>query len=1137
MPSKNIVVEVVEIPSLKILVESLTPLFLQIENFLKTREESDRELRFIYEEGVNQSEILEHIGRNLENLFADLEVVSEACELVASQAQEYKLKLTEGEKEISIVLKILSQVNQNITETNEKCQDLEKAAEGIEQIAEIILRLSRTTQGVARNAEIKAFHAGIKGRGFAVIAKQMSEMSERALSGTGEVSALLEDIHQDKRGFLEMMQKLLQKVKETETTSIQIHKRLTAITSWDRLSLGLFEEIRQSAEKEKTARGEVLALKEKLLTLSGETVLAAERAGFLGSGEKTLSTRLNWLRQNLKEMQKIWLEEYEQTSKKNLGLASRNLRREFAHFYFELGENFASMKEIADMMGSHNREDVGAIRSTNPDGFSEREPGTGELPLLNDFLAKIQQFSQKAEVIEQITKKLSQSLLEAQKESEGMTLDLQKALGLIDLLNQIEKEIIKRIKEMKESSSRLGQISKGIEEMSRESRLLSFYAAVEAASAGEFRESLSLIANEAKELINRSTEATSKILPLLETMGLSLQQVEEKVQTSQKMAEQNMQTLLATGEIFAQIRQRLTQSLDLVREINSAVERQKETQGILRQEGEDLLSHIQIFTQRKNNLTNEIRRNAALISEVKETGSQLQENLAELKELEEKFPFAKVIYKLDLPSNPLTLDPCFSGDANSHAVIANFSLNLVEFGESSELIPRLAERWSISDNGLVFRFQLRQGVKFHNGKEVKAEDVKASLEKALNPKFGAPNYFFFNIIAGAEEYLAGKAKEVWGIKIIDDYNVEIRLVKSYLPFLANLACGPGGIVPEEETKKSPSEFSLHPVGAGPFKFKEYVPNERLVLEANRDFFTGPPMIDEIHFLIVEEKEKSRTLFKEGKIHHTEPTGSFLEELRRDSKYNRHLFPLAKLDTQYLCINVVKSGPFVNKLVRQAMNYIINKEEIIGQSMKGEASPAKGILPPGIIGYNPELKGYPYDPEKAKRLLAEAGFPKGLPGEYVLDVTSNRLERAEIIKKNLAEVGIRIKLNVISWKELIDKGDAGESLLSMKGWSSDNGDPDNFFYPLFHSRSHGSSGNTSFYSNAEVDRLMVEAMAVKNPHARIKIYQRIEEIIVEEAPWVFLSHGIDHLARQPYAHGYLLHPLGIVRLKDCWLEHD
>jgi ABC-type transport system substrate-binding protein len=243
-----------------------------------------------------------------------------------------------------------------------------------------------------------------------------------------------------------------------------------------------------------------------------------------------------------------------------------------------------------------------------------------------------------------------------------------------------------------------------------------------------------------------------------------------------------------------------------------------------------------------------------------------------------------------------------------------------------------------------------------------------------------------------------------------------------------------------------------------------------------------------------------------------------------------------LSTQYLAINFSKKSPFTELAVRQAMNYALDKEYYCRTILKGKAIPAHGLYPPGLPGFNDKLIGYPYDLKKARDLMRQAGFGGGIDEEFVLDVRAGAdiLRRAEFIRESFAKIGIYLTINSLPWNEFLNKTYSGDSIMSLRGWVSDNGDPDNFAHTLFHSKNFGASGNTSFYANEELDRMIENARSEQNPRLRLELYRKIENFIVENALLVFISHGVDCYAVQKNVKGFMVDPFGLVRFRNLFI---
>ncbi|UCG90919.1 MAG: hypothetical protein JSV97_07460 [candidate division WOR-3 bacterium] len=475
----------------------------------------------------------------------------------------------------------------------------------------------------------------------------------------------------------------------------------------------------------------------------------------------------------------------------------------------------------------------------------------------------------------------------------------------------------------------------------------------------------------------------------------------------------------------------------------------------------------------------------------------------------------KNVVRVNLPDDPLTLFPDVKTDVNSHLVISNFSTGLFQFGESADIIPGLCDDYAISHDGTEYTFRMRDNVMFHNGEKLAIEHLKEAFMKALS----GPSFNFFDMIVGTKDFLEKKRKDVIGVRVEDNDTLTITLEYPFLPILSNLATNIA----------DPYLARALPVGVGPFEIISWEKGENIILKAHDGYFEGRPTIDELHFQIIKEENEGYELFKKGVLSIYQPRGDVLTRMKREMSELVHTIP--ELSIQFLCINCQKK-PFDNKHVRQAMAYAVDTKRLIDTFLKGNAIRAKGIFPPSMKVYNHKLEGYSYDPSKAKDLLAQAGFSKGLPDTYPLDVSDSPsvMRYAEFLKSCLAGVGIRVEIMPMPWHNLVERTYAGKSMLAFRGWVSDNGDPDNFVYPLCHSNSFGPSGNTFFFSNPAIDRALDDARRIRNMNQRITMYRKIEEDILDQCPGVFLFHRLQNIGIQKGILGLKPHPLGLMRTK-------
>jgi ABC-type transport system substrate-binding protein len=465
-----------------------------------------------------------------------------------------------------------------------------------------------------------------------------------------------------------------------------------------------------------------------------------------------------------------------------------------------------------------------------------------------------------------------------------------------------------------------------------------------------------------------------------------------------------------------------------------------------------------------------------------------------------------VTYKDDIS----TLDPAIGYDWQNWSMIKSLFDGLMDYKPgTTDLVPDLAESYEVAPDGLTYTFKLRHGVKFHNGRELTAADVKWSIERAVRPETQSPGQGFFNMIAGFSDVTSGKAKELSGIEVVDPYTIRFTLSRPDATFLHVMALNFGFAVPKEEVEKYGQDFGKHPVGTGAFKMTEWTLGQRVVFERNPDYYKkGLPKLDKIIFEIGQEPLVALLRLERGEVDILGdgiPPAKFLEVMN-DPSLKKNVIKGNQLQTGYVSMNV-KLKPFDNKLVRQAVNHAINKERII-KIINGRAVPANQPLPPGMPGYDKDYKGYAYDPAKAKALLAEAGFAKGFDTELYAMNTDPNPRIAQAIQQDLAEVGIRAQLKTLAQANVIAAGgDEKEAPMIWSGgmaWIADFPDPSDFYGPILGCAGAVPGGwNWSWYCNKELDKKAAAADAITDPakaEERIAAWRDIFIKIMDDAPW-------------------------------------
>lgn len=477
-----------------------------------------------------------------------------------------------------------------------------------------------------------------------------------------------------------------------------------------------------------------------------------------------------------------------------------------------------------------------------------------------------------------------------------------------------------------------------------------------------------------------------------------------------------------------------------------------------------------------------------------------------------------------LGADPTGLDPETVMNNESGFVMSTIYDGIVNYKPgTSEVAPGLAESWDVSPDGTEYTFHLRQGVTFHDGTPFNADALVAELDRILNES--NMNYIFNQ--EGIHSFAHFTFGLVTSYEAIDDNTVKITLSEAHAPFLASLAMAWTGIVSPAAVEEYGAGLPQHPVGTGPFKFVEWVRNDHVTLEANEDYWGGKPKVDRLIFQVVPDSSVRLLKLEQGEVHiMADVNPDDLGRIRDNSD-------LVLLEQPGLTINGVRlpnnTPPFDDPRVRQAVNYAVNKGEMNEFLYKSIAVTMKSPIPPVMWGYNDQLEGYPYDPEKAKQLLADAGYPDGFDAELLIydnprgyNPVGGRMGVA--IQEYLNEVGVNTTIQQLEWGAFLDRVRSGEYHgMALGGWSGDNGDPDNFLYELFSSYTIP-VGNTAAYRNDELDQILVEARQTTDHEKRVELYKEAQRIIVEDAPWIFVNHTKQIRATRKEVQGFQLNPL-------------
>lgn len=455
-------------------------------------------------------------------------------------------------------------------------------------------------------------------------------------------------------------------------------------------------------------------------------------------------------------------------------------------------------------------------------------------------------------------------------------------------------------------------------------------------------------------------------------------------------------------------------------------------------------------------------------------------------------------------AHPASLDPHQSNDQPSSRVNKQIYEPLVAATVDMEIVPAIAESWEPIDD-TTWQFNIREGVKFHNGDELTANDVKFSLERML-----------------ASPEVAHIVAALSSVEVEDDYTVILETSEPFAPILAHLSHSAASIFSEAAVTAAGDNYHNEPVGTGAYKFVSQEAGDSVTLERFDDYWGEPADIKTVVFRNIPEGTNRTIGLETGEIdiaYEIEP----IDKATVSEHDDLQLIEEAALSTQYIGFNVNKA-PFDDINVRKAINHAINVEEIIEVVLEGSGTLANGPTNPSVFGYNEDLEGYEYDPDLAQELLEEAGA-EDLNISLWTNDNPVRVRIASIVQEQLRLVGITVDIEQVEWSAYLERTGAGEHDMFILGWTTVTGDADYGLYALFHSTQHGGAGNRTFFDNAEVDSLLDTGRTSVDEAERLEAYAKAQEIIVEEAPQIFLYYDTQNVGIQNYVTGFELHPAG------------
>jgi len=702
------------------------------------------------------------------------------------------------------------------------------------------------------------------------------------------------------------------------------------------------------------------------------------------------------------------------------------------------------------------------------------------------------------------------------------------------LIQNVQRGVQSSIEQMTSSSER---VTDGVALTDRAERVLDKILELTERSTS----SISEIARATEEQI-RGSQATTQ----------AIEEVTKMVQQTATATQQQSQTSTKLGEQAATVR-------DYTKHLKRAMEEQESGSRAIGQAMENIMTAVSAVLESVSVLSTESSAIVSAVDVVEQGSRESNFSVSDLNQMantlrHESTLLTQELNRFKLPEatqggsvatatvlpHRLTLDPLhcqfLALNFPQHAIHET----LVLFGEGAEIVPGLAERWEVLEQGRLYRFHLRPNLKFHNGRAIIAHDVVKSFLRLMDPKHKSLGTWIMANILDAQDVIDGKTTLATGLVAVDERTVEIRLEQPLAFFIMLLTMPETAVIPVEEAGDE-ERFRLHPVGAGAFQVREVVEGQEIRLTRNRAYHDpNLPHVDDLTFrLDLKSGRQVADAFLAGEINiaHGIPPG-IISELRKDPEIAPYILDTVQLHTSYLGFDH-SHPPFDRVEVRQAVSHAINRKRLNDRIFSGMGLVAESLLPPGLLGYDPNLRGYAYDPDRAKSLLREAGYGGGFKIEYWTFDTDefNNSGMVPLVIEDLASVGIEVVLKRSTAAEARQHHSArGHNAFFVGNWYADIPDADNFFFIFFHSTSRAIPGIN--YVNPQLDPMIEEARRTIDIERRSQLYGSINEMTLKEAPMVYLFHDRLFVLHKPGVRGVKTHlSPPPVRYHDVWIERD
>ena len=817
---------------------------------------------------------------------------------------------------------------------------------------------------------------------------------------------------------------------------------------------------------------------------------------------------------------------------------------------------------------------------------------------------------------EEIGKSARQSSELARSVKEAASEGQQAVGGTVEGMRRIESAVNEAktaLAELSARSEEIGEIVRVIDTVTGQTNLLALNAAIIAAQAGDRGKAFGVVADEIRDLSERTSVSTDEIRTLIGNVQRSIGRASEQMTIGATRVAEGVRLTARAETVLGKILELTERSTNSIAEIARATGEQARGSAAVTSAIEEVTKMVQqtaAATQQQSQTSRKVGEQAATVRDTtkhlkratseQETGSRaisramqnimtlvqrVHESIAvlgtesaaivrsmsiieqatretnvsigDLNQMSSTLTHESALLnqelaRFNLPRateggkvatatilwQQLNLDPVYVTAAALGYMSRAVHATLTTYGEGAELMPGLAESWEVLEQGHCYRLHLRRGVRFHNGRLLEARDVHDSFVRLLAPELQSPSSWILLNVRGADDVQSGKTKQLRGIKIHDAHTLDIELDEPLAFFLSLLSMMETAIVPSEETRDR-ERFRTRPTGAGAFRVEDAVEGQRVRLRRNKDYFrTGEPHIDELTFrLDLRSGRDVADAFVRGEIdiaHGIPP--KLASEWQHNPQLAPYLLDTTQLHTSYFAYDC-STAPFDRADVRRAVNHAINRNRINDRIFGGLSVVARSLLPPGLLGYDANRRGFEHDPDRAKALMREGGYASGFRVDYRTWDTDefNNSGLLGLIIEDLAAIGIEVRItrhSVTEARTPLNK--PGHGTVFCANWYADFPDSDNFFYVFFHSDS--SSARGIYFHSPELDRQIIDARRANDIERRREIYNALDEMVVREAPIATLFHERLFVVHKPEVRGLrtsLVPPP--VRYNDVWIE--